>query len=144
MKNFLVLLGFFITNLAFAQGSDIVVKAQKQTVTSSLDAENSDKIIVLNSHKKTLKTDKLVIYNSAGKQDGWRRSFIIYNEADAEIVKFTTPLKEKTYEIALKDLFRKTEKNKDYSIYTIALPTDQKKAATVRVRRVLICTLRVK
>jgi hypothetical protein len=44
----------------------------------------------------------------------------------------------------LKEIFNKTEKGKTYKLYTIATPADPNIAATVRVRRILLCKVKIK
>jgi hypothetical protein len=123
----------------------INVKLQKQSISAGLDDDNSNKVLVINGNAKPLKTDKLVIYNNnKAEKKIWKRSFMIFDEADTEVIKLSTAAKDSYYEIPVVDLLAKLKKYKDYSLYTIAIPTDPKKAATVRVRRILLCKVRVK
>ena len=43
-----------------------------------------------------------------------------------------------------KCVFKKTEKNKTYNLYTIATPADPTEAAYVRMRRFLLCKVVIK
>lgn len=145
MKNILLGLILFSVNTAFSQENDIVVKAQKQSISVSLDADNADRSLIISSNKKAASTDKILIYNGHYLQEkDWKRTFTIYDEADVEVARFPAAVKDRYYEIPLKGLQAKLQKEKEYSLYTMAIPKDSKRAAAVRVRRVLICKLRVK
>lgn len=144
MKQLILIHLFFITALTvFSQQKNLTVKTPAQSISVSLDDDNTEKSVVINLNKKTLAQDKLVVHNSNTQElKDWNRSYIIFNEASAEVAKLKTS--GKTAEIAIAYLKKKLQQNKDYGLYTVALPKDPAKAALVRVRRILICTLRVK
>jgi hypothetical protein len=145
MKYFLLIVLTFFTASLVAQENKITIKAQSKTVTVSIDDDNSDKTLLLNSNLKILKTDKLVAHNSNTKElKDWQRSFMIFDEAGVEILKLQRGPTHRYNQVVLKDIFSKLQKDKVYELYTVALPKDPKKAALVRVRRVLICKIRVK
>jgi hypothetical protein len=74
------------------------------------------------------------------KEKEWIRSFMIFDEKDAELLRLDSTRQAKISAAELKKLFGESKKLK---IYTIAVPADPNKAATVRVRRVHLCTLQL-
>jgi hypothetical protein len=144
MKYFLLLLSVFTLTTVTAQENKIVIKVQKQTLTVDAN-EDGEKTVILNSASKSAKTDKFVIFNSnKAEAKTWKRSFTIYDDADAEIVKFPKLSATSYSQLSLSTVLSKLKKGTDYSLYTIAVPADPKRAAVVRVRRVLVCKIEVK
>jgi hypothetical protein len=67
-----------------------------------------------------------------------RRSFLLFDETDKELLKKDSTRSAKISAAELKKFFGDKTKIK---IYTVAIPTNPRLAATVRVRRVHLCTL---
>lgn len=140
-----LLLVFFVLLLytANAQQDDIVVKLQNKTITAGLDADNTA-TLVINANKKIGRRDKFTIYNAHWREEKeWIRHFEIFDEADNSIKKLSA-VRQAYYEMPLEDLLRKLKKNQTYTLYTMALPADPKKAAAIRVRRIFVCKIIVK
>jgi hypothetical protein len=74
------------------------------------------------------------------KEKEWIRSFMIFDEKDAELLRKDSTRLAKISAAELKKLFTDSRKLK---IYTIAIPADPEMAARVRVRRVHLCTLQL-
>jgi hypothetical protein len=74
------------------------------------------------------------------KEKEWIRSFMIFDEKDAELLRKDSTRYAKISAAELKKLFGN---NKKLKIYTIAIPSDPEMAARVRVRRVHLCTLQL-
>lgn len=68
----------------------------------------------------------------------WKRSFLLMDETDKELLRKDSTLCVKITNAELKKLLG--DKNK-ISIYTIALPLNMELAARIRVRRLHLCTL---
>ena len=72
------------------------------------------------------------------KEQEWKRSFLFFDETDAELLRKDSTRELKITAAELKEIFTGKKKIR---IYTIAIPTDPELAARVRVRRVHLCTL---
>jgi hypothetical protein len=142
MKLILILLATLLLQQADAQKNSIIVTAQNQTLKVNLQDENPEKVIAIKSTLKSATTGKLTITNTDWIKDkDWKRSFEIYDNADQSIAKVAPTKTSGKYEVLLKTLTSKMKKGETYSLYTIAIPRDPKKAAVVRVRRVLVCSI---
>lgn len=121
----------------------ILVSAQGKTVDAFLDSNNSKKTLVLT--KQDDANARLVIMNANAKNESiYNRSFILVDDKNAELkVNFMSRVIGNTY-ASLKSFFEQAQKGKTYKLYTIAIPKDPNVAATVRVRRILLCNLTVK
>ncbi len=80
-----------------------------------------------------------IVYKDVDPVSGWKRSLLFFDENDNELIrkdsiKGTTKITTRS----LKLLFTERKKIK---IYTVSLPADPNLAASVRVRRVHLCTL---
>ena len=71
------------------------------------------------------------------------RSYMVYDEQDNELIKLVKSKKPGTQQVLIKGLLKKLEAGKKYFLYTIAIPSDPKLAAAVRVRRILLCAVTV-
>lgn len=141
MKFLFLVLSFLAANKMNAQNS-FHIKVQNQSLSVNVSDDNAEKTLFINS--KASKNDKLAIHNpNKAEQKDWKRSFMIFDESDRELIKLSVPKKD-MYEISVTKLLVKLRKDEIYSLYTIAIPTDPKRAAVVRVRRVLLCKLMVK
>lgn len=106
MKIFLLLAATVFTGVVWGQDVDFTIKAQGQTLQASFNGDNSSKTLFLNSRSKTIATDRLAIYNHHQPQEkDWKRTFIIFNDKDSEIVKFSNG-KAAKYEAGLKDILK--------------------------------------
>jgi len=142
MKYILVLLTFLLVHTAYAQKGGVQVSAQTKTIYVNLDNEDAGKVLTINRKLKSIATGKLSISNlDWSKEKEWKRTFSIYSDEDEAIIDITPCKASGKYEVSLKRLVSKIVKGKKYSLYTIAIPKDPKKAALVRVRRVLVCSI---
>jgi hypothetical protein len=142
MKYILILLTSFLLQQAHAQKSGLQVSAQSKTITVNLQEEDPEKVININSKLKSVATGKLTIYNTEWAKDKeWKRTFTIYNDQDQSIIDLSPCKTSGKYNAPLKSIVAKLKKGETYSLYTMAIPKDPKKAAVVRVRRVLVCRI---
>jgi hypothetical protein len=147
MKKLYLILLLFIGLQATAQEArktvPILISAQGKTVDAFLDSNNSKKTITLN--KQDDASAKLVIMNANAKNESdFNRSFSLVDDKDAELkVSFMSRVIGNTY-TSLNSFFEQAQKGKTYKLYTIAIPKDPNVAATVRVRRILLCNVTVK
>ena len=78
--------------------------------------------------------------NAVSKKNGWKRSIIIFDESDNQLIKKdSSAIRLSTAE--LKKLFNE---RKQIKLFTISIPSDPSRAALVRIRRVHLCTLELK
>lgn len=114
----------------------------KLTHNGKLRLENSEEVPEKNSFSIRIadfnkKGALSIVYTAAEPQSAWVRTIIIVDEEDTELASF----KGSSYKIpnaTLRSLFKKAGTLK---IYTIAIPSDPKQAALVRVRRVHLATI---
>ncbi|HEY0068279.1 MAG TPA: hypothetical protein VGB46_12970 [Flavisolibacter sp.] len=136
---FLVLFASIAGFCAEAQDSWMVVHGGKIRLKSS--EENEEKNIVGIKAADLKKTGHLLIsYIEAEKQKDWKRTIIFVGPGEKELLKVEGPVA-RVQNAKLKAL---AAKSKTIKVYTISLPSDPNVAATVRVRRVHLCTLSVK
>lgn len=108
------------------------------TTVLSTTSENEEKnTIYLKPHQLKKKKDLLLTYTSTERKKEWERTMMVYNEKDQELVS------KKGNELKIKnsELLSFFKRSKQIKIYTIAVPTDPKLKASIRVRRVHLCTL---
>ncbi|MEO6069664.1 MAG: hypothetical protein ABIN57_02370 [Chitinophagaceae bacterium] len=103
--------------------------------------ENPAKNVITLKKADFKKAGALVIgYKEMSREGGWQRSITLFDEKDNELIKEEGALlKVKNAKLASLAASYKTIK-----IYTWALPTDPALAATVRIRRVHLCTILIK
>ncbi len=143
--NYFLLHLLLVPFLAGSPPVTVTIKAQSKSLTTTLFSEDAGKTLIINSNLKPKTGEDIVIHiDEANEGNEWDRSFIIFDKQDAEVARFKQQPKKNFYKMPLKSLLSSLKKDNDYTIYTIAIPKDPEKAAVVRVRRVLICTIRVK
>ncbi|HEX8332787.1 MAG TPA: hypothetical protein VF622_09190 [Segetibacter sp.] len=144
MKYILILLTTFLLQEAEAQKGGLQVSAQGKTIYVNLKEEDTGKLLSVNSKLKSAATGKLSIVNTEwSKEKDWKRTFEIYDDTDQSILKVLPNKTSGKYEVSLKSIVSKLKKGETYSIYTMAIPKDPKKAAVVRVRRVFVCRISI-
>ena len=139
MKTFLLFLSFAIASTSFSQDSIIVKLNDKVLYNGPVNEDTTKNKITLAENELT--EGKLTInYKTKENAAGWERTI------------FLTDLKDRVLfekkgnaigvnNLILKQLFKKMEQ---INVYTWSLPKDEKLKATVRVRRILLCTLQMK
>lgn len=143
MKNILFVLFLSLPVLSFSQKQNgITVSVAKQRIIASLDEDNSDKTLVIHANIKSI--EKLGIINRKWQEEKeWKRTFEIVDASDNPVMKVPAS-NQSSYHTSIKQLRSKLKKGQAYSLYTMAIPKDPNVAATVRVRRILVCTIKVK
>jgi hypothetical protein len=81
-----------------------------------------------------------VTYYETGKEKGWERNIAVFDEKDNELMKY----KGNVAKLANSKVDSLSNTYKTIKIYTWSLPTDPEVAATVRIRRVHLCTIIIK
>jgi hypothetical protein len=144
MKYIFILLALITSTTVEAQKKEITISAQGKSVSTLFDSEDASIVLTINSALPTAKTGKLKIVNNKWQSEkDWKRSFSIYNSEVAGIADLKPCKTGGVYELSLKTLLAKVTKGESYRLYTMAIPRDPKKAALVRVRRVLVCTITI-
>jgi hypothetical protein len=145
MKYILLLLSIFSLQTINAQKRIVQVSVQGKTIEVNLDDENPTNTLAINTALPSTRTGKLKIVNKNWQTEKeWKRTFSIYSNTDVVIATVKPCKSGSIYELSLKTFVSKIVKGETYSLYTIAIPKDPKKAALVRVRRVLVCTITIK
>jgi hypothetical protein len=146
MKTFLLFFFTFlmvITNGQYVPTAGIDSWKVEHNGKSKLKAssENTAKNIITITKGDLKKGGALVIaYKEAGKQKDWVRSITLFDEKDNELLKEESIL----LKVPNNQLSLLAGKNKIIKVYTWALPTDPAVAATVRIRRIHLCTILIK
>ena len=105
----------------------------------STAAEDQDKNVVkLSAAALKKKGDVLVSYTENPKQKGWERFMAAVDENGNDVCK----QKGNSLKIKNATLQALLQKSGTLKLYTWSLPTDPKMKASVRVRRIFLCTLR--
>jgi hypothetical protein len=125
-----------MNSVLMAQDSWKVSLNGKEVLSTSTEDEAKN-VITLKKPDLQKKKDFILTYHEDQKQEGWERTIAAYDGKDAELNK-QKGTRFKLTNAALQSLFKKS---KTIKIYTVALPTDPKLKAAVRVRRVHLCTL---
>jgi len=87
-------------------------------------------------------TDRFTLkYISEGSEAGWNRTFYLIDTKDENLK--TVKIDKQSGELSAKAsaVAELINKKKPVFIYTTSLPKDPNKAATVRVRRILLCKI---
>lgn len=131
------------TNLnAQSETYSITINAQETVLKANPTADNISNVLIINSKKKD---GKLIIENNRLNEEyKYERRFFLMNELDAEIELNFTNINLHKKQLLLKELYKKTETNKNYFLYTIAIPSHPNEAALVRVRRFMLCKVIIK
>jgi hypothetical protein len=147
MKKLFLFLALFVTLQVPAQEDaakmPLRISAQGNTIDVYLDSNNAKKILTITNKKED--AARLVIMNSDWKKEAdFDRSFTLVSDKDEDLqISFMSRMKGTSYAL-LTDIFAKAQKGKTYKLYTMATPTDPAIAATIRVRRILLCSIAVK
>ena len=132
---YLLLFTFFIGAPAFAQNHWKVV-VNDRTVLSTASEEEVKNVVVITAAELRKRNDLTIVYNERRKA-GRERFMALYDDKDSVVMQQKGGLF-KLSNAALASLFKQSKKLK---LYTWALPTDPKRKAAIRVRRVHLCTL---
>lgn len=138
MKPVLLFISMVMASFAFGQDSWKVVLNKKQLLKANTESEtvNSKKV-----NRSLFKQPSYLEITYTQKQvtAGWTRSLLFFDENDTELYR-----KDKvkgTMKISNSILLKLFSTKKNIKIYTISTPTDPSIAATVRIRRVHLCTI---
>ena len=107
------------------------------TASKENETANTVKIAARDLVKKNSCVE--INYVPALANAGWSRSIMLYDENDNELL--NKKMSGDSLYIAGSEWKKLATQKKKIKIYTISLPDDPKLAATVRVRRVHLCTL---
>ena len=137
MKPFYFLLAIcFMSTTVWGQASWKVTVNEKTVLHTSEENEGKNTVFIKTTDLGK-KKDLVLTYHEKGKKSGWERTISVYDENDREL-KQQKGTKLKLSHTELKSFLKQSKKLK---IYTVALPTDPKLKASIRVRRVHLCTL---
>ncbi len=121
---------------------DYVVTYKQQQLNVHAEADNTAKSIQINLNDVN-ENDECIVENIhwENEQD-MNRKFILYDNTDAEI--FTlSETKPGTFALPGNEI-KLLNSGTDYYLYTMAIPKDPNIASTVRVRRILVCIIKIK
>jgi len=141
MRRILLILISFLSLNAMAQKYDSwkIFHNRKEVASFNLKKETGDenRILLLN---RTLEEPGffIITYTPAGDQEDWVRSFAITDSADKELKRFNNLNQLKMLN---SDMYYLIGDRQKVRVYSWAVPNDPNLAATVRVRRILLCTI---
>lgn len=143
MKFLLSMLMLLPVTLNYSQEMKLTVSARNESITVAADDDNNDKIFVIKSAAANSGKDYLIVkvFNEETATD-WKRSFTLYDSSSNEIASLKL-MRKYEYCADLKSILPKLEKNKNYFLYTVALPTDPQKAMLVKPARRLVCKIKL-
>ncbi len=85
-----------------------------------------------------------IMYQTKAPEDNWNRTFTLNDEGEKTAKRFEMNKQSGSVSFRVSDLKKAAVSNKALFLYTISLPNDPAMAATVRVRRFLLCKIQWK
>lgn len=142
MKILFTSIAILFSTIMYSQDRNITVNVQTQSIAVSLDDDNAEKNIYINTSSAVTAEDLLLIAVLFWKDEqDWNRKFIINDEEGNDIATLTLAKKQGIYCEKLSTIVPLLTKGKPYYLYTAALPKDPKLAMVVKVPRVLVCKI---
>lgn len=143
VKWLLILCLFTVENIS-AQNMKIAVSAASKKITVLLDDDNSDKTLMLDAAKLRGNKNDLMVCSLNWKTDAdMNRKFMLYTEDDNAVADLDTTQKKGIYTLPLSAIINDAKPGATLDLYTIAIPKNPAKAAVVKVRRVLVCKIKL-
>ncbi|GAB4093634.1 hypothetical protein [Flaviaesturariibacter terrae] len=146
MKRFLLLLSFLAAvtvvsaqkfgGRASGEASWRLLWGKKTLLRATQEDETANVVSLRRSEFRKKNSLSLAYF---GTEKGWKRSLSIVGANDAELYKKDGS----TFLLSSSALARLAKGQTELKIYTIAIPSDPNVAATVRVRRVHLVTIRL-
>jgi hypothetical protein len=138
----LILAACLFIGFAAAAQQQFKVTILKTSETIELKDDNNGKQLKLSTTYAYGKKNYLSVTSlQPGLDKEFKRFFTITDAADAEIATIDSTRLKGVYEVPLQQLAKKMKKGNIYKIYTMAIPADPAKAAVVRVRPMLLCSI---
>lgn len=145
MKFILILLfaSFGCGLMAHAQTSAWKIYLDKKQVAEGSVTQHPDSPIIVLKKSRLSRSKMLRIdYQESVIPKGWNRSFVFY-DGDEEISRFKFGSSSGMFGIPLKQSQLLKAGRKIISLYTYSEPLDEKLASAIRIRRILICRLKI-
>lgn len=139
MKLFALLLSLTLGFSAMAQDSWKAALNGKELLSTAEEKPDGN-IITLNKTDLAKTGNFLVKYTEKEPQTGWKRSIVLVDKGENEVQTETGRI----LTVPNKTLLMQLLKEGTLYVYTWALPTDPELAARIRVRRVHLCTIKLK
>jgi hypothetical protein len=118
----------------------VILLNNKKQLTINHEEDNSSKSLLIKL-KPAYPVKSLLTIKDLKQDKAWIRTYTITDEKDNVITELSKSSKANTQQIVIQTLLKKLEAGKKYFIYTMAKPADPKLAASVRVRRYLLCSV---
>ncbi|MEP6465738.1 MAG: hypothetical protein ABJB05_05515 [Parafilimonas sp.] len=142
MKNILIALLLFISSSAFSQQAQIIISTNNNSLQISPDSNNINKLFVINNAIFSDKDYLTIKVNSESDKKEFNRKFFIYDSSNIAIKDFVL-MSDGTYCLKLNDVSKLLLPQKEYFIYTTAIPKDVKKAMLVKMAKRLVCKIKI-
>lgn len=144
--NFLIRMNAFVigflclTIFSHAQDTCRVYRNQQILLTkTSWEDNNSNAVSIKPDLKKEETLD--VYYNPVVPTKNWQRYILLVDDNDQTILSKVFDFSSGKYVITAKELEASSKKAQKFFLYTYAFPKDPAEAATIKIRRLLICQL---
>ncbi|PWU03929.1 MAG: hypothetical protein C5B52_02440 [Bacteroidetes bacterium] len=112
----------------------------KVIVNLASEKKSDSAIIYLNKLQLSQANSLIIEFTEAQQSKDWNRIFTLYN-GQKELIHFDFPQSSGIYELPVQKLAPRVHDERNLFLYTYSLPNDKNLAATVRVRRILICRI---
>jgi len=135
----LVLL-FSLTAMSQKYDSWEIFHNRKEVASFNLKKESEDENKVLLLNRALDEPGFFIItYSPAAEHADWTRNFVICDSTGRELRKFDNLGSQ--FKMLNEDIARLIGDRQKVKIYTWAIPSDPNLAASIRVRRILLCTI---
>lgn len=128
---------------ASSQDAEVTVSAKNKSITASPGNKNDDKLLLIDTPRLSKNDFLTIIINDKSADKDWKHDFAVYDSADNAVKDFIF-MKNGSYCVKLTELVLLMQAQRDYFIYTIALPKDPKKAMLVKPVKKLVCKIRIR
>lgn len=125
-----------------ANGQHIISLNNKKQLTINEEDDNSNKALIIKL-KPAYPPKALLTIKDLKQDNAWKRTYNITDDKDHVITELGKSSKAGIQQLFIQTLLKKLEPGKKYFLYTWAKPADPKMAASVRVRRYLLCSVTV-
>ncbi len=111
---------------------------RKEVASFKFSEDNDERRLVLLNRALEEPGFVIITFKPAAEQADWNRNFVITDSIGKELKKFNNTPELRSHN---SEFSRLMEGRNKLQVYTWAVPKDPDQAASVRIRRILLCTI---